>query len=712
MKKLLLAFGLLLACFGLASAETWMPVGQVDWTEGMLTGMDESYNKTWKVAVERSDSRPGVYRLQPYASHPLTYTYSYYTYNLRNDNVYAVLHTENPNDIYFEYFSYYCLDLSNIEKSYYNIFQRCPENGTDSRYYGKITAENTIEFPIGAFCVKPTSYSPITTFPSDGTYSACIHKIVFPEGVLDYTPEPENWVKIGQGHWQDPIWTNTNSEPFQGYVDMEKSTVNPDKYRFQFTEDGYVVIHAENPDKVYMEPYSDKNTNNQEITIYQKCPENGYQENNYGRLTNGKVEMPGNYFVAVLPDNSNINGSADRICQIIFPDGFDNPLPEDNGVFMGIIGFNESLTTKPISILNQQTKEDFTSFVDNLQMGNATLLYYAVDQAIDKMKAQSFPDNLSNAVLITFTDGLDQGSLAMKPEHRTSRGYAAYLADKIAETKIQKRPLEAYAIGLKSNDVYDDELFLYNLQSLATSEGNISPVNNIAEMQQKLTSLFENLNRQTSQRIVQIKVPMMSHGDKYRFTLDHTSDKAENSNVWFEGDFDIDNMSLENIVYHGMTSTSGNTIRATQDGIKLLFTLNDCRTPDGDILDVDQNGIDQWQYISSREIWNHNVENAKAEDIDIQNIKSSVAIMFALDCSTSLGDLFPMVQSTANSFIRRLAGDDGESGLEAITIEPAETLSVDDPKVEIYNLQGIRVSKPDHGIYILRKGTKVTKVII
>ena len=71
-----------------------------------------------------------------------------------------------------------------------------------------------------------------------------------------------------------------------------------------------------------------------------------------------------------------------------------------------------------------------------------------------------------------------------------------------------------------------------------------------------------------------------------------------------------------------------------------------------------------------------------------------------------------MVQSTANSFISRLAGDDGESGLEAITIEPAETLSVDDPKVEIYNLQGIRVSKPDHGIYILRKGTKVTKVII
>lgn len=702
---------LLLARAGFAEAETWTPVGQVDWTEGMLTGvgLGISNNKTWKVAVERSDLRPGVYRLQPYASHSLP---SDNAHGMYHDNVYAVLHTENPDEIYFEHFSYRNYYSSSGYKSYYNIFQRCPENGTDSRYYGKFVSENTIEFPIGAFIVNSSNYNPINLYPTDGGISKCVHKIVFPEGVLGYKPEPENWVKIGQGHWQDPIWTNSNSEPLQGYVNMEKSTANPDKYRFRLTEDCYVTVHAENPEKVYVEPYSNTNTNNQEITIYQKCPENGYQENNYGRLINGKVEMPGNYFIAVLPDNSTVNGSADRICQIIFPDGFDNPLPEDNGVFMGVIGFNESLTTKPISILNQATKEDFTSFVNNLEMGNATLLYYAVDQAIDRMKAQSFPDNLSNAVLITFTDGLDQGSLAMKPEHRTSRGYAAYLADKIAETKIQEHPLEAYAIGLKSNDVYDDELFMYNLQSLATSEDNISPVNNIAEMQQKLTSLFENLNRQTSQRVVQIKVPMMSHGDKYRFTLDHASDKAENSNVWFEGEFNIDNMSLENIVYHGMTSASGSAIKATQEGIKLLFTLNDCRTPEGDILDVDKDGIDQWQYIPSREIWNHNVENAKEGDIDIQNIKSSVAIMFALDCSTSLGDLFPMVKSTANSFIRRLAGDDAGSGIEDITVDPAERLSVDDPEVEVYNLQGVRVANPGRGIYILRKGRMTQKLVV
>lgn len=704
MRKLLLLFMLLLAYIGLASAETWTPVGQVDWTEGMLTGYSTTYNKTWKVAVERSDSRPGVYRLQPYANHILPN----YNGTDKKDNVYAVLHTENPSEVYFEYFKF----NHDADGYYYHIFQRCPENGTDSRYYGKIISDNTIEFPIGSFCTIENKSSSAISFPSDGKYSACIHKIVFPDGILGYTPEPENWVKIGQGLWEDPFWFNQDNEPLCGYIEMEKSTQNQGKYRFALGSSIYITIHAEDANKVYIEPYSLTSDDGNTITVTQMCPENGSSENCYGELIGGQVAMPGNFFRATIESTGQSGTlSADRRCQIIFPEGFDNPLPEDNGVFMGIIGFNDELTVKPISLLNQDSKNDFTSFVDNLQMGNATLLYYAVDDAISKLKAQTFPENLSNVMLITFTDGLDQGSLAMKPEHRTSRGYASYLADRIAGTDIQGHTLEAYAIGLKSTDVYDDELFIYNLQSLASSEASISPVNNIFEMQEKLTTLFENLNRQTSQRVVQIKVPMMSHGDKYRFTLDHSGDKAENSAIWFEGEFNIDNMSLENVVYYGFTSTSGISIKAKQEGIKLLFTLEDCRTPDGDILDVDRDGIDQWQFIASKNIWNHNTENAKEEDIDIQNIKSSVAIMFALDCSTSLGDLFPLVKTTANSFISRLAGDGG-AGVDDILIDPAERLSITDPDVEIYNLQGIRVENPGQGLYILRKGNQTQKVVV
>lgn len=510
----------------------------------------------------------------------------------------------------------------------------------------------------------------------------------------------------------DPYWTS-NNQPIEKDLEIEKSVQHPDRYRVKIYSDAdYAIINTENPGKVYISPYSHANSAGTIMTVTQNCAENGMSGSKYGTLTNGKIIIPADCFVSSSSGGNTTTCSSTRKCEITLPDGFDNPLPEDNGVFMGIIGFNDEIKRKPISLLNESSKDEFTSFVNELQTGNATLLYYAVDQAISSMKAQTFPENLSNVILLTFTDGLDQGSLAMKPEYRTSKGYADHLSSLISDTKIQGHTLETYAIGLKSEDVYDDEMFMYNLQSLASKEENISPVNNIDELQQKLTELFENLNQQTTQRVVTIKVPMMSHGDKYRFTLDFSRNSATNSNVWFEGEFDIDNTSLKNVTYHGFTSTSVATLSAKQEGIKLIFTLNDCRDLNGDILDVDQNGIDQWQYIPSRDVWNHNVENAKADDIDIQNIKSSVAIIFALDCSTSLGDLFPLVKSTANSFIDRLAGGSGGAGINDLVIDFNTSIDVSDPSVEIYNLQGIRVSNPKSGIYICRKGNMVKKIVM
>ncbi|MDE5842173.1 MAG: hypothetical protein K2H35_00365, partial [Muribaculaceae bacterium] len=318
------------------------------------------------------------------------------------------------------------------------------------------------------------------------------HKIVLNDDILEYTPTPDTWVNIGQGHWVDPFWTRaSNSQPLEMDVEIEKSVQHPDRYRTKiFSDADYITINTENRGKVYISPYSCSNTSGTIMTVTQNCAENGMSGSKYGILTNGKIKIPGDCFLSP----SLTTCSSTRKCEITLPDGFDNPLPEDNGVFMGIIGFNDEIKRKPISLLNESSKGEFTSFVNELQMGNATLLYYAVDQAISSMKVQTFPENLSNAILLTFTDGLDQGSLAMKPEYRTSKGYADHLSSLISDTKIQGHTLEAYAIGLKSEDVYDDEMFMYNLQSLASKEENISPVNNIDELQQKLTELFENLN--------------------------------------------------------------------------------------------------------------------------------------------------------------------------------------------------------------------------
>lgn len=165
---------------------------------------------------------------------------------------------------------------------------------------------------------------------------------------------------------------------------------------------------------------------------------------------------------------------------------------------------------------------------------------------------------------------------------------------------------------------------------------------------------------------------MMSHGSTYRFTLDGTSENPEESNLWFEGVFNIDNLSLENVKYNGFTSASGSTITATKDGIYITYSLYDCKDENGDVLSVEKNDIDQWAYVESHNVWQHNVENDKDGTIQIDDIKSSAVIVFALDCSTSLGDSFPILMKTANSFIIKLAGIDPIAAFTPTSIDPAD----------------------------------------
>ena len=697
----------LLAFLGIitARAELWTPVGEVEWTEGALTGQSSGWNQTWKVAVERSDTRPGVFRLQPYANCP-----SAISDQLR-DNVYVYLHAESPNKVYMEYYIYHSYYYYYSGDKYYHVFQRCPENGFDVQYYGKIVDKNSIEFPANSFAVDFRTSSTKQDAPSSSAkYSTTVHRIVFPDGVLGYVPPQETWVSVGTGHFVDPYFRFSEGVVAETDVTVYKSTTRKDVYKFSpdyMNSDVY--LHTEDPDKAYLETYSVKN-GNYTFEFTQQCPENGSTLSQYGKLQDGVVEIPSEYFVArVLETSESATLSAGRKCVITLPEGYNRPIEEDHGIYMGLVSFNDELHNKPIALLNETSKEEFTNFVDNMEMGNATLLYYAVDQAITTMAAGTYPENLSNAILITFTDGLDQGSLAMAPEHRTSRNYAAYLSERIGSTNIQDRPLQAYAIGLKSSDVADDELFMINLEALASSADKAHSVSDISEVQEELSRLYEELSRQTSKRTISISVPMMSHDDTYRFTFDHVSDNVENSDLYLEGVFNIDDFSLENVTYHGFTSTSGTKIVAERDGVYLKFTFDDCRALDGDILKVEKEDIDQWTYIASRETWQHNIENDKDGKINIEDIKSSSVIMFALDCSSSLDGLFPTLKETAKSFIDRLAGGNGmNTGLEGnITDNVRNNIPT-----RYYNLQGMEVTNPHGGLFIEIKDGKSRKVYI
>ena len=88
-------------------------------------------------------------------------------------------------------------------------------------------------------------------------------------------------------------------------------------------------------------------------------------------------------------------------------------------VYLGIVGFNQELYEKEFGVLDKNTANDFKSFVGNLNRKDGTLLYYGVDHALDMLTKGNFPTQVSSVNLITFTDGLDQGSLMMNGNYTT-----------------------------------------------------------------------------------------------------------------------------------------------------------------------------------------------------------------------------------------------------------------------------------------------------
>ena len=90
------------------------------------------------------------------------------------------------------------------------------------------------------------------------------------------------------------------------------------------------------------------------------------------------------------------------------------------GLYLGIVGFNSELYTMPLGLLNQDTKHSFEDFVDGLPMQNGTILYHAVNTSLNCLAKAKVPKNLINVSVVTFTDGLDQGSLALSEYHSNS----------------------------------------------------------------------------------------------------------------------------------------------------------------------------------------------------------------------------------------------------------------------------------------------------
>ena len=87
-----------------------------------------------------------------------------------------------------------------------------------------------------------------------------------------------------------------------------------------------------------------------------------------------------------------------------------------SGIYMGVIGFNDELYTKPIGSLSSTTKNSYTSFVNNLPSAKGTLLYYGVENALNALKSVAVPEDLLNVTSSAFESQNDEAYFCRRIE--------------------------------------------------------------------------------------------------------------------------------------------------------------------------------------------------------------------------------------------------------------------------------------------------------
>lgn len=323
-------------------------------------------------------------------------------------------------------------------------------------------------------------------------------------------------------------------------------------------------------------------------------------------------------------------------------------------VYLGIVGFNQELYEKPINILAKSTSNFFRSYVNDLSTKAGTLLYYAVDNAIDRLSQYDFKTPISNVAIVTFTDGLDQGSLMMNSNYSTNEQYLNAIQRRIANTKVKGLPLIAYSVGLRGGDVSDYNQFQANLQKLASSTDKAFEVSNMNDVNSRLKEISDRIISISNKQTVSMKIPGQSNGTLIRFTFNGST--PESSTMYIEGTFNLADRSLRNVSYHGIKALGNNYIQGTQDGIFVTFTFSGLQREDENGL-IPTTNISQYTRSTGSDIWQRNSEFTPNNNTLTTITHSGAVVMLVLDCSSSLGSQFGNLQSYAQSFINQLANN-------------------------------------------------------
>ena len=322
--------------------------------------------------------------------------------------------------------------------------------------------------------------------------------------------------------------------------------------------------------------------------------------------------------------------------------------------YIGIVGFNSQLQTKDIGILSPSTASQYMSFVSNLPKRDGSILYYAVDNALDMLEDAHIESPLKSVNVITFTDGLDQGSLMMTDKYSSSAAYIDALDERIAQAKDSELSPNFIALGLRGSDVSDMSQFRQNLQRLASSADNVFEVSSISDLRAKFQDIANQIISVSTRQSMSVRVIGVETGTRMRFVFDGNS--AATSELYIEGTFNLQDLSLHNVTYHGIKATSGKTVQGTQDGIFVTYTFTGMRLEAGTSL-IPTSSVKHYYMYPSSTSWQANSEFTPTGNTQRNVSHSGTLIFLVLDCSSSLGSDFSRMQQYANEFIDLIASN-------------------------------------------------------
>ena len=327
----------------------------------------------------------------------------------------------------------------------------------------------------------------------------------------------------------------------------------------------------------------------------------------------------------------------------------------ETGMYMGVIGYNQTLMTKEISFLDSTTVSEFNDFIDGrLYSQQGRLLYYSVDNALDMLNKAKYPQNLQNVAIVTVTKGLDQGSLMMTDKYDTEAEYAQALSDRIADQRVYGHAIKAYTVGLLNPTIKDEEQFRANLYALASDSTKAMEVNNVSEVIASFQDIADDLVAHNMSENLTLVFPGVGTGTRIRFTLDDVNEETvADSKIYIEGTFSLKTRSLTDITYHGMTCNAGDSVAASSvDGMFVSLLFNGIQLYNDERINKDM--IQEWYWVDSQEDWALSTEFSTYRIPEVESTYSSALVMLLLDCSSVLEDNFGELKHAAKTFIERM----------------------------------------------------------